>query len=190
MGDVISIRARKEGDTIHYRVVDEYQDECGPFYELEPTTSSRPLTLAEVKDLLWSIEVESYGHLFMQGWREQLDGDIADYENDFYFIRSEFYDGLQAWLEESFEEWKAWEAKRFHPGDKVVCLNDDFRVSIFGKPEDQFDTPQGNPRKGQVYCVRNAYSGEQGTQGLLLVGLSTFVDGREIGFNSTRFRKV
>jgi hypothetical protein len=78
----------------------------------------------------------------------------------------------------------------FQPNDKVVCINGDFRFSVFGIPASQFHTPQGVPREGQVYCVRAVNPGEAGTQGLFLIGVSTFLLGREVGFNSTRFRKV
>ena len=78
----------------------------------------------------------------------------------------------------------------FHPNDKVVCINGDFRFSVFGIPLNRFRNPHGVPQEGQVYTVRAVIAGEAGTQGLLLVGLSTFLHGRETGFNSTRFRKV
>ena len=78
----------------------------------------------------------------------------------------------------------------FHTNDKVVCINGDFRFSVFGIPVNCFHTPHGVPQEGLVYTVRAVIAGEAGTQGLLLVGLSTFLGGRETGFNSTRFRKL
>lgn len=78
----------------------------------------------------------------------------------------------------------------FHPNDKVVCINGDFRFSPFGLPGSLFHCPQGVPQAGQVYTVRAVIRAEAGTQGLLLVGLTTFLRGRETGFNSTRFRKL
>ena len=111
MGDLKSVRARRDGDVIRYRVVDEYQ-ECAEDGELindytwRPEESSLPLTIDEVKDLLWSIEADGYGQIFTKAWEEQLDGPIEDYENDFYYLLSDFYHGLQGWLEERFDEWK------------------------------------------------------------------------------------
>jgi len=78
----------------------------------------------------------------------------------------------------------------FQPHDKVVCINGDFRFSVFGIPGSRFHAPHGIPREGEVYSVRAVMHAEAGTQGLYLVGLSTFLDGEETGFNSTRFRKV
>lgn len=78
----------------------------------------------------------------------------------------------------------------FKRHDKVVCVNDEFERSVFGIPEKEFDAPHGVPIKGQVYTVRSVANGQLGTQGLFLVGLQTSIDGREVGFNSTRFRKV
>lgn len=193
MGDVVSVRALREGDKIRYRVVDEYEecDEEGkviPRYNCEPEESSAPLTLEEVKSLLWSIHVEGYGQIFEQAWREQMDGHIDDYENDFYFMESDFYSRLQEWLERQFKRWKGEQPRPFRPDDKIVCTNDDFRSSMSGISGDRFQSPQGLPRKGGIYCVSMVEVGEKGAQGLYLVGLSTFLDGREVGFNSTRFR--
>lgn len=79
---------------------------------------------------------------------------------------------------------------KLRQNDKVICVNDDFRRSVFGIPGQEFHVPHGLPIRGQLYTVRRAEVGEQGTQGLFLVGLQTFLKGREVGFNSTRFRKV
>ena len=47
-GDVTSIRARRDGDAIAYRVVDEY----GTTFEIEPARSLQPLTLGELIGLI------------------------------------------------------------------------------------------------------------------------------------------
>ena len=111
MGDVISVRARKEGDKICYAVVDEYdeQDENGeviPRYSCEPTESEGLLGPEGIRELLWSIHCDGYGQIFTTAWEEQLEGPIEDYENDFYFLDSDFYSGLQGWLEDQFQVWK------------------------------------------------------------------------------------
>ena len=64
------------------------------------------MTVDEIKQLLWSIEADGWGQIFTKAWEEQLYGPIEDYENDFYYLLSDFYHGLQRWLEERFEEWK------------------------------------------------------------------------------------
>ncbi len=43
---------------------------------------------------------------------------------------------------------------------------------------------------GRTNCVRGVRPGEAGIQSVYLIGLATFLDGYETGFNSTRFRKV
>jgi hypothetical protein len=111
MGDLKSVRARRDGDRIRYRVVDEYheRDEHGELingYSCQPDESSLPLTVEEIKELLWSIEFDGYGQIFTRTWEEQLDGPIEDYENDFYYLQSDFYHGLQQWLHKQFDDWK------------------------------------------------------------------------------------
>ena len=112
MGDLISVRACPDGDMIRYRVVDEYDelDADGKVmtrYSCRPAESSLPLTLNEVKRLLWSVSCDGSGQIFKTAWEEQLDGPIEDYQNDFYYLLSDFYDGLQAWLLKRFEQWKS-----------------------------------------------------------------------------------
>ncbi|MCJ7795380.1 MAG: hypothetical protein MUQ56_01190, partial [Thermoleophilia bacterium] len=46
--DVVSIRARRSGGRIFYRVVDEYQAE----FDFEPRESNQPLTFAEAVELI------------------------------------------------------------------------------------------------------------------------------------------
>lgn len=112
MGDVVSVRVLRDGSKIRYRIVDE--DELGWFggetrYQFEPHESLQPLTFREVSDLLWSIRVPEWGHLFEQQWVSE--GESGDYEleqrkNDFFVLASDFYDGLQEWLDARFELWK------------------------------------------------------------------------------------
>lgn len=54
-GDVITLRAHAEGETIHYRIVDEYEGEIT--YSFEPQTSERPLSMRELIQLLDGIDV-------------------------------------------------------------------------------------------------------------------------------------
>ena len=111
MGDLISVRARRKGDVICFRVVDEYEDRDAedrviPRYCCEPAESAEPLTLGEIKSLLWSIRCDGYGQIFEKAWDEQRDGPVSEYENDFYELASNHYEGLQEWLGEQFRNWK------------------------------------------------------------------------------------
>ena len=121
MGDVISVRARRDGDHIRYWVTDEYEEgevdeddeeenhekKGVSRYDFNPRESTLPLTIGEVEGLLWSIRVDGWGQIFEKAWLDQSDGkELETFENDFYFIESDFYEGLQGWLEERFAEWK------------------------------------------------------------------------------------
>jgi hypothetical protein len=46
--DVISIRARKDGDRIAYSIIDEYETQ----FDVSPTHSDKPLTLSELVGLI------------------------------------------------------------------------------------------------------------------------------------------
>jgi hypothetical protein len=104
MGDVTSVRAKKAGNGILYNVVDENFGEIG--YKFEPHESSHPLTFGQITDLLWSIEAADYGPIFLKDWEGGCDDDFEDYEQDAYLLSSDFYDGLQEWLDQRFDEWK------------------------------------------------------------------------------------
>ena len=85
LGDVISVRAKKDGGRITYSVVDEYDNEEYGYY-CGPESSSLPLTFNGITDLLWSIE-NIDGHLLTR-----------DHSPCFWSVRSQFYDGLEDWL--------------------------------------------------------------------------------------------
>jgi len=67
MGDVISVRARREGDVIRYRVVDEYEDpddEDAPDERWTPgfAESRQSLTMAEMIDLMDRTTFNDWGN--------------------------------------------------------------------------------------------------------------------------------
>ena len=106
MGDVISVRVSLEDGLYHYTIVNEYDGD----YEYKPATSSTPLTFRGVTELLWSITIEEWGRLFEQQWIDDLEyaGQRVDrISNDFYELESDFYFGLQEWLDWRFEQWAA-----------------------------------------------------------------------------------
>jgi len=57
-GDVISIRARADGDAIHYRIVDEYGSE----FDFMPTQSRIPLSMREIVELIDGAHQEGYDY--------------------------------------------------------------------------------------------------------------------------------
>jgi hypothetical protein len=50
--DQISVRAQPGGDSIHYRIVGEYEEDEGMRYQLPFETSAQPLSLAELMKLI------------------------------------------------------------------------------------------------------------------------------------------
>jgi hypothetical protein len=102
--DVISIRARREGKLLHYRVVDEY----GAEFELQRQSSRQPLTLAQ---LIRFIDGSSHPDLsagLALGYNEMnANGGVTGREElqDFTTVCSELYPQLQEHYDHVFEEW-------------------------------------------------------------------------------------
>lgn len=104
-GDLISLRARRDGDVIAYRMVDEYELE----QVVIPPQSSQPLSFGELTELLWTFQWEECeGPEFVGGWEYQYKESGEDFDSirEWFVLDSEYYDGLNAWLERRFEQWK------------------------------------------------------------------------------------
>lgn len=108
MGDVISVRARPDGDQIVYKVLDEYGA------ELEPgiTTSTEPLTGHEVCQLLLEMRMPEdvsplFHHFFEQMAYETPpeSPELVAEGHAFVSIRSDFYPDLNPWLAHWYREW-------------------------------------------------------------------------------------
>lgn len=104
--EVTSIRARRSGGRIHYRVVDEYETAitCGREW------SDHPLTLGELIDLIegssdgeWR-EGLYFGDLQWRVWNE--DDTKAEDLEDFIEVSSSFYPEITKWFREAFIEWR------------------------------------------------------------------------------------
>src|SRR5262245_28041430 len=73
-GDVISIRARRRGETIHYRIVDDYYSD-GHRYKWRPQKSTCPLTMHELIGLIDSVRVigdDNWGGGLTNSFRNRL----------------------------------------------------------------------------------------------------------------------
>jgi hypothetical protein len=98
LGDVVSLRAHRSADAqIHYRVVDDM--ELGEHtYSFSPQASIQPLSLGEVFQLLWTLQMSlDEGQPCMQAtlrWALENADDPASYAN-FMTVESVFYPGLQ-----------------------------------------------------------------------------------------------
>lgn len=116
MGNIISIRARKETDgNIHYRVVDEYYDDPGrEGYKCNVEMTEEPLTLGELISIMDNVESEDYlcetWHGVTEVHRERewdLISDDADPASliDYVNVTSEFYPQIQEYYEEEAKTW-------------------------------------------------------------------------------------
>ncbi len=104
--DVIAIQARRLKRRIAYRFVDEYEDLMAKNYEMQPKTSTWPLTLAEV------IHVNDLNRL-INGPRSRNDAlHTPEKIHDFCTISSSFYSSLARWYDVANDEWLANEVRR------------------------------------------------------------------------------
>jgi hypothetical protein len=108
-GDVISIRARRHGDLIRYRIVDEYEGES--VYYCVPQESARPLTMGELVELMDGAQGEGmypdYGRGLTTVWRNfHADNGSSPKEMArFVTVSSEFYPDLRRYYEAEAAEW-------------------------------------------------------------------------------------
>lgn len=100
-GDVISVRAKRAGGRIHYRICDEY----GTYFKCRPQTSRRPLTLAQ---LIRPLENAIEGGITVAFLDSNYSADSgADYLRGFVTVSSAFYPGLEPYYAARIEEWFA-----------------------------------------------------------------------------------
>jgi hypothetical protein len=106
--DVISLRARPVGERYHYRMVDEY----GTDFDLCRKTSSRPLTLGQVVELLETAVYDPDAGSSTDGsvtiwWDQQWEfGDAPQSCTDFAWVESELYPGLATWYAARAAAWR------------------------------------------------------------------------------------
>ena len=107
-GDLLSLRARRTDAGIMYRMVDEYEWSC----DMPSPQCEQPLTFGELVGMLKNFRMSEHDELFFpSGWDNCMES--FDYlggwdgVRDFYVIESDFYDGLQDWYLEQFEQWAA-----------------------------------------------------------------------------------
>lgn len=103
-GDVISIRARRAEEVIHYSVVDEYDSR----FECSPGSAAGPLTLEELINLIDTASNESMGYSGLTGTFRDMnldeDSDPAELV-DFVTVSSPFYAQLEAYYAAESQEW-------------------------------------------------------------------------------------
>jgi len=125
--EVTSVRARSDGTSIFYMVVDEYWTE-GYSYRISPESSTKPLTmeqliqLIDTADLYFDDERAGKKGLVLPLWeqafesecRRGLCADSADSVRSFVAVQSYFYPQLAAWYSRRFDQWasgKLWPTK-------------------------------------------------------------------------------
>ena len=119
MGDVISVRARPDGDRIAYEVVDEYDGAFEPGIR----SSSQPLTGHEVGQLLRGLVCHDLGDLLFHDFFEKMAETSNHTETPesvaaghaFVSLQSDFYPDLNPWLAEWYREWLGEQTNRAAP---------------------------------------------------------------------------
>ena len=107
LGDLMSLRARRVDGRIRYRMVDEYDMSV----DLAVPQDEKPLAFGELTEVLWSFRMSKLDDpFFLSGWEnclESLDYLGWDGIGAFYSVTSEFYDGLEDWYDDRYQEWAA-----------------------------------------------------------------------------------
>ena len=105
-GEIVSIRARPDGDRIRYRVVDEYEHRFEVPQDLAST--ELPLTLGELIRLIDEVKTEfPCDGIFLSVIRflhEDCDSS-PDELRGYIDLGSSVYPQLGDWAEQTFEEW-------------------------------------------------------------------------------------
>ena len=117
--DVISIRARKSGNRIYYRVVDEYMDQEGSDrFVAKPRWSKQPLTLRQVISI-----IDDNG--LIDEWREE-NFDVTDLDESLNLARADsvFYPKICGYYFLENENWRR---------EKQILMGDEFRFAITAK---------------------------------------------------------
>jgi hypothetical protein len=99
-GDQISVRARRNGDRIRYRIVDEYP-ENGETYIPHPRTSTCRLTLGELVTMIDEATDEGGVAIGALACNLDMASDPRDLE-DFVTVESDFYPDLGRYYAEIF----------------------------------------------------------------------------------------
>ena len=111
--DVISIRAKKEGEKIAYSVVDEYETE----FHVSPRSSGKPLSLAQLIDLIDNAgddESLALCYTIMNYSGDSIED--LDAIRPFTQVRSEFYLQLPLHYEQLTEVWYEEEKRQLLQG--------------------------------------------------------------------------
>jgi hypothetical protein len=110
--EVTSIRARLVDARIAYRIDDELVTPEGGEFRFAPKTSTLPLTLGELINLIneaeewWDDELASTG-LVLGSWDRQLSNGekVPQRSRDWIVISSAFYSQLSTYYERVFAQW-------------------------------------------------------------------------------------
>ena len=99
--DVFSIRARRAGKRIYYRLVDEYMEQEPPErFVVKPKWSKKPLTMRQVVSI-----IDENG--LIDEWRDlNFDGTNVDHIFDFAIASSEFYPQIAEYYDTQNEAWR------------------------------------------------------------------------------------
>ena len=106
--DVISVRAQWRSGRYHYRIVDEYKST----FDISRESSSKPLTLGQLIDLLQSSSCPDSTYpcgMVERFWEAEREHGMESLEDNVNFvsIESDFYPKLADWYDQRSEEWIA-----------------------------------------------------------------------------------
>ena len=104
-GDQISVRARRRSDRIVYSIVDEYEDQVG--YELHPKTSSKPLSMRQLVELLDRACVRGGAVMSPVVWQIEDGLSSVDDMRGFVSVESDFYPDLGEYYAARFDRYFA-----------------------------------------------------------------------------------
>lgn len=100
--DIYSVRARRGGGRIHYRIVDEYETD----FVLTRKSSKAPLTMAQLIALIDTASCYDYSNVTIAIREMNLEsGSDIDEMRDFVSVESLFYPELEAHYEQAGEQW-------------------------------------------------------------------------------------
>jgi hypothetical protein len=97
-GDVISLRARRENDLLHYRIVDEHETE----YVLLFDTSTTPLSMRRLIELIETAQGSEGDGLVLASENIRFYA-VEEGDPSFMTVSSVFYPELEAWYREQLE---------------------------------------------------------------------------------------
>jgi hypothetical protein len=118
--DQVSVRARKDGERIRYRIVGEYEEEEAMRQQLPFDVTNQPLSLGELMDMIQGAKTSDTPcivGIFSSSWSMMLEfADGPEEIAGFLSVSSAFYPQIEACYEDLAEQWLE---KNMEPRDEL-----------------------------------------------------------------------